>query len=73
MPIVLQCPGCGTKYRVPESAAGKSLRCKTADCGERMTVPDAVADEDDFTSGLGEAAADKGEPRLPPVRASASP
>ncbi len=70
MAIVVRCPGCGAKYRVSDSAAGKSLRCKNEACGERITVPEVVADEDDFASDLDEAAADFGQPLPPPVRPS---
>ena len=70
MPIVVRCPGCGAKYRVPERAAGQSVRCQNADCGQEISVPEVVADEDDFASNLDEAAADFGEPSLPPVPAS---
>ena len=38
MPIDVRCPGCGAKYRVSESAAGRSLRCKSPDCGEEISV-----------------------------------
>jgi predicted Zn finger-like uncharacterized protein len=70
MAIVVQCPGCGAKYRVSDSAAGKTLRCKNAACGERITVPEVVAEEDDFAGNLDEAAADVGQPLPPPVRRS---
>ena len=77
MPIDVRCPACGAKYRVSESAAGRSLRCKSAGCGEEISVPEIddvpeiVTDEDDFASNLGEAAADLGEPVPPPVPAPA--
>ncbi len=67
MPIDVRCPGCGAKYRVSESAAGRSLRCKSAGCGEEISVPDI--DDDDFASNLDEAAADLGQPLPPPARA----
>jgi len=70
MPIVVRCPGCGAKYRVSENAAGKSLRCESPGCGEQFSVPEVVADEDDFTSNLEEAAADLGQPVPAPVPAS---
>jgi hypothetical protein len=70
MTIAVRCPGCGAKYRVSESAAGKSLRCKSPGCGEQFSVPEVVADEDDFASNLDEAAADIGQPLPAPVPAS---
>jgi hypothetical protein len=69
MPIVVRCPGCGAEYRVSESAAGTSFRCKAPGCGEQFNVPEIVADEDDFASNLEEAAADVGQPLPLPVRA----
>ncbi len=54
----------------PGGAAGQSVRCQNADCGQEISVPEVVADEDDFASNLDEAAADFGEPSLPPVPAS---
>lgn len=71
MAIEVRCPGCGAKYRVSDSAAGKSLRCKNADCGERITIPEIVAEEDDFASNLDDAAGDFGQPLPPPVRETA--
>lgn len=45
MPIDVTCPGCGRKYKVPEAAAGKSVRCRA--CQKVIPVPDATV-EDDF-------------------------
>jgi hypothetical protein len=70
MPIDLRCPGCGAKYRISESAAGRGFRCKKAGCGEPISVPEVVADDDDFASNLDEAAADLGQPVPAPVPAS---
>jgi len=70
MAIEVRCPACGAKYRVSDSAIGKTLRCKNAACGERITVPEVVAEEDDFAGNLDEAAADIGQPLPPPVRRS---
>jgi WD40 repeat protein len=70
MPIDVRCPGCRQKYRVPESAAGKRVRCQSAGCGAEISVPKVVADEDDFAGNLGEAAADFGQPVPAPVPAS---
>ncbi len=69
MPIDVRCPACRAKYRVSESAASRSFRCQSAGCGEEISVPEIVADEDDFASNLGEAAADLGQPLPLPVRA----
>jgi predicted Zn finger-like uncharacterized protein len=37
MVIVLDCPGCGKRYEVDESLAGKKSRCKQ--CGEVFLIP----------------------------------
>jgi HEAT repeats len=37
--IVLDCPGCGKRYEVDASLAGKKSRCK--DCGNIFRIPDA--------------------------------
>jgi len=37
MPIVLECPGCGKRYEVESSLAGKKARCKQ--CGEVFRIP----------------------------------
>src|SRR3954469_6900856 len=37
MPIEFACQGCGTRYRVNDSLAGRSAKCRH--CGEMMTVP----------------------------------
>ncbi len=39
MKIVLDCPGCGKRYEVDASLAGKRSRCK--DCGDTFRIPDA--------------------------------
>ncbi len=36
MPISVSCPGCETAYRVPDSAAGKAVKCKK--CGKSVPV-----------------------------------
>ena len=36
MPIQIQCPKCNLKANVPDSAAGKSARCK---CGATIQIP----------------------------------
>ena len=58
-------PRLRSEYRVSESAAGKSLPCKSPGCGEQISVPEIVDDEDDFAGNLGEAAADFGQPFAP--------
>jgi hypothetical protein len=37
MPIPIECDACGKRYKVDESHAGKSTRCKV--CGERLEIP----------------------------------
>src|SRR4051794_13389463 len=37
MPIRFVCEGCGKRYRVEDSAAGKSGKCK--ECGHTVTIP----------------------------------
>ena len=39
MKIVLDCPGCGKRYEVDASLAGKKSRCK--DCGNTFRIPDS--------------------------------
>ena len=39
MKIALDCPGCGKRYEVDASLAGKRSRCK--DCGDTFRIPDA--------------------------------
>jgi hypothetical protein len=70
MAIEVKCPGCGAKYRVSDSAAGKSLRCKNDACGKRIEIPNVVAEVDDFAGGLDEAAADSGSTLPRTVRTS---
>ena len=41
MKIALDCPGCGKRYEVDASLAGKKSRCK--DCGNTFRIPDAAA------------------------------
>jgi hypothetical protein len=41
MPVPLQCPNCGKRYRLREELAGKRVRCK---CGTVLTVPSRAED-----------------------------
>src|SRR5437773_7972663 len=36
MPILLQCPACGQQYRLQDTMAGKTAKCK---CGQVINVP----------------------------------
>ena len=36
MPIAVSCPECSSGYRVPDTAAGKAIKCKK--CGTRVPV-----------------------------------
>ncbi len=71
MPVI-RC-GCGARYRVPDSARGKRVRCKK--CGQAFTVPTAkpaAPDALDNLSALADGAAiETGRPATP--RASGSP
>jgi hypothetical protein len=44
MPIIVVCPGCGTKLNAPDTAAGKRVRCPKPDCGTAVAVPAPVAE-----------------------------
>jgi hypothetical protein len=37
MPISVSCAGCGQAYKVPDTAAGKSMKCKK--CGASVKIP----------------------------------
>jgi hypothetical protein len=39
--IVVQCPGCGKRFKGPARVVGRSVACPS--CKERFVVPDAVA------------------------------
>jgi hypothetical protein len=39
VPILVECPGCGTKLSAPDSGAGKKVRCPKAGCGTLVPVP----------------------------------
>jgi hypothetical protein len=43
MPIVVDCPVCSRKLRVPNSAAGKTGKCPS--CNAPVAVPQAASDE----------------------------
>jgi predicted Zn finger-like uncharacterized protein len=53
MPMSVTCPECDASYKVPDEAAGKTIKCKK--CGAKVRVP--VDDEDNDFSNLG----DKGD------------
>ena len=36
MPIAVTCPECASDYRVPDTAAGKAIKCKK--CGARVSI-----------------------------------
>lgn len=40
MPIQVKCPDCATSYKVPDTSAGKRLKCKT--CQAEIEVPDQI-------------------------------
>ncbi len=42
MPILVDCPGCHRKLRIPESASGRRGRCPQ--CGSPFVVPDLADD-----------------------------
>ena len=40
MPIAVTCPHCQTRYpKIPDSFAGKTVKCKTEDCRQDFLVP----------------------------------
>jgi hypothetical protein len=39
MPILLSCPGCGTRLNAPDSAAGKSVKCPRCQSTARVPAP----------------------------------
>ncbi len=41
MSILLQCPGCGKRYRFDDRVAGKKARCP---CGRTIEVPGPASD-----------------------------
>lgn len=43
MPTLIRCV-CGKRYKIPESAPRKPIRCK--ECGEELPLPDAAIDDD---------------------------
>ncbi len=51
MPIKAVCRGCKTTYRVPDTAAGKSVRCKKCGGSFKVPVPEP-ADDDELLDAL---------------------
>jgi hypothetical protein len=72
MSIVVKCPECGTKYRVADSAGGKTLRCKNAQCGERIPVPQAPPKEEEILD-FAEVAEEEDVPVLAPAALPSRP
>lgn len=56
MPIVVECPSCGQKLKVPDNLAGKKVRCSkcqgafTAAAPEAAPPPPPVEEENPFTT-----------------------
>src|SRR5262245_44988742 len=48
MPMSVKCPECDTSYKVPDEAAGKTIKCKK--CGARVLVPADDGEDDDFSN-----------------------
>src|SRR5947209_19454246 len=46
MPFSLSCPGCGSRLRAPDAAAGRALRCPK--CDGPVVVPSATGPAADF-------------------------
>jgi predicted Zn finger-like uncharacterized protein len=64
MSIAVKCPGCGAKYKVADSAAGKAVRCKNAECGTQIPIPKPAAPDSDFFE-VTEAVDDVDQPAIP--------
>ena len=60
MPISVQCPGCGGKFRAPDEAAGKRAKCPK--CSAVIEVGSTQQQQSAQTSGV-----EKGEPPTPPA------
>ena len=45
MLIPVVCPDCAANFDIPDSYAGKKVRCPQANCGAVIAVPDPCADE----------------------------
>jgi len=48
MPMSVKCRECDTSYKVPDEAAGKTIKCKK--CGARVPVPADDGEDDDFSN-----------------------
>lgn len=59
MPILVNCPSCATKYNAPDSAVGKSLKCKK--CSTTIKIENAT--DQQIQDWLG-------SPSIPPARSS---
>ena len=69
MPIDVRCPGCGAKYRVSESAAGRSFVARAPVAAKRSACRRSSPTRTTSPAISSEAAADLGQPLPPPVRA----
>ena len=43
MPVSIACPKCKTKYRLPDSALGKPVKCQKCGAGFRTSAPPQIA------------------------------
>jgi predicted Zn finger-like uncharacterized protein len=46
MPIAIACPSCSGKFKAPDNAAGRTVKCPK--CGSTIDVPDALSELDDL-------------------------
>jgi predicted Zn finger-like uncharacterized protein len=70
--LTTQCPHCKTSYRVPETQAGKTVRCKK--CGGTFTLPMNLSlDDVEEVPVLEEAPASAAIPLPPPLPAKQKP
>lgn len=71
MTIELNCPGCGKSYKLPETLAGKKVRCKA--CSETMIVPESdLEDFEDLAETPDDEIEDYDEPPARPRRKSST-